>query len=253
MKSFFKGLGVGLLCLILFVLGVVFNTEFLGLKNQNSNSLEFARDIEVFDEIMPNSYKANLNFNASNELSQKTIISEEEKASIENTFKELSMRIAKENFCKGGSYTLEPNYNYNQDHKTLNGYNLYSNFSCIFSKEKNKDFEAMIKDIYDISSKNSLIVFSTKALQATFDEKILEENKEKLYDLALKKAFEKSEYYSKNLNKICSIKSIDFDTNQALQRLSKLMHANLAFDNTTLPITQNEKQKLLAKVIFECK
>ncbi|AJC87127.1 SIMPL domain-containing protein [Campylobacter insulaenigrae] len=248
MKSFFKGLGVGLLCLLVFVLGVVFNTEFLGLKNQNSNSLQFTRDIEVFDEIIPNTYKADLNFNASNELSQKTIIDEEEKASIAKTFKELSTRIAKENLCKGGSYTLEPSYSYNQGHKTLNGHNFYSNFSCAFTKEKNKDFDNLIKDINNISAKNSLIVFSTKALQAMIDEEILEENKEKLYDLALKKAYEKNEYYSKNLNKICSIKSIDFDTNP-----SKLMRANMVYDSVALPIVKNEKQKLLAKVIFECK
>lgn len=43
MKSFLKGLGLGLLCLVLFVLGVVFNTEFLGLKNHNNQNIEFSR------------------------------------------------------------------------------------------------------------------------------------------------------------------------------------------------------------------
>lgn len=33
MLAFFKGLGVGFLCLLLFVAGVVFNVEFLGKKD----------------------------------------------------------------------------------------------------------------------------------------------------------------------------------------------------------------------------
>lgn len=248
MKSFFKGLGLGLLCLVLFILGVVFNTEFLGLRNQNFNTLQFTRDIKVYDEITPNVYRANLTFSSSNELSQKSSINQEDKTLIANTFKELSARIAKENFCKGGSYNLEPNYTYNQEEKKINGYNLYSNFTCNISKEKIKDYEILSKDLGNIVANNPLIILQNQALQASFDEKTLDENKEKLYDLALKKAYEKNDYYSKTLSKICSIKNINFDTNQA-----RLMSAGVAYDNLVLPIMQNEKQELKAKVLFECK
>lgn len=229
-------------------LGVVFNTEFLGLKNQNFNTLQFTRDIKVYDEITPNVYRANLTFSSSNELSQKSSINQEDKALIANTFKELSTRIAKENFCKGGSYNLEPNYTYNQEEKKINGYNLYSNFTCDISKEKIKDYEILSKDLENIVANNPLIILQNQALQASFDEKTLDENKEKLYDLALKKAYEKNDYYSKTLSKICSIKNINFDTNQA-----RLMSAGVAYDNLVLPIMQNEKQELKAKVLFECK
>lgn len=41
MLTFFKGLGVGFLCLLLFVAGVVFNVEFLG-KEANSNAMQLS-------------------------------------------------------------------------------------------------------------------------------------------------------------------------------------------------------------------
>ncbi|EAK3364510.1 TPA: SIMPL domain-containing protein [Campylobacter lari subsp. concheus] len=249
MKSFLKGLGLGLLCLVLFVLGVVFNTEFLGLKNHDKQNIEFSRNIEVSNEIMPNIFNATLNFSASEELSKKTIVSSDEKNHIAKTFKEISDRIAKENYCKGGSYTLEPSYNYYQEVKTLNGYKLYSNFTCQIPQNKSKDYENLIKDIESISNTNVLISFNTKALQAGFNEAILETNKENLYDLALKKAFEKAQYYSKTLAKTCLVKNIHFDNNNI-----KYYAPNLAasVDSIVPPIVKSEKQTVKADVLFIC-
>ncbi|WP_257912727.1 SIMPL domain-containing protein [Campylobacter lari] len=249
MKSFLKGLGLGLLCLVLFVLGVVFNTEFLGLKNHNKQNIEFSRNIEVSNEIMPNIFNTTLNFSASKELSKKTIVSSDEKDHIAKTFKEISDRIAKENYCKGGSYTLEPSYNYYQEAKTLNGYKLYSNFTCQIPQNKSKDYENLIKDIEGISNTNVLISFNTKALQAGFDETILEANKEDLYDLALKKAFEKAQYYSKTLAKTCLVKNIHFDNNNIKYYAPNL---TASADSVVLPIVKSEKQNLKANVLFVC-
>ncbi|WP_139426273.1 SIMPL domain-containing protein [Campylobacter armoricus] len=248
MKSFLKGLGLGLLCLFLFILGVIFNTEFLGLKNQKQG-FEFSRSIEVFNELTPNIYNAILDFSASDELSEKTTISQEEKNQIAKTFKEISERISKEDFCKGGSYTLQPNYNYYQGQKVLNGYKLYSNFTCQFSQDQSKKYEQLLKDIENIASTNTLITFNTKALQASFDEVTLENNKEILYDLALNKADEKAQHYSKVLAKTCKIKNIYFDGNNA-----KFFSSNLAVaaDRVVLPIVKNERQILKADIIFEC-
>lgn len=249
MKSFLKGLGLGLLCLVLFILGVVFNTEFLGLKNHNKQNIEFSRNIEVSNEIMPNIFNTTLNFSASEELSKKTIVSSDEKDHIAKTFKEISDRIAKENYCKGGSYTLEPSYNYYQEAKTLNGYKLYSNFTCQIPQNKSKDYENLIKDIEGISNTNVLISFNTKALQAGFDETILEANKEDLYDLALKKAFEKAQYYSKTLAKTCLVKNIHFDNNNIKYYAPNL---TASADSVVLPIVKSEKQNLKANVLFVC-
>ncbi|EPP1573690.1 SIMPL domain-containing protein [Campylobacter lari] len=249
MKSFLKGLGLGLLCLVLFVLGVVFNTEFLGLKNHDKQNIEFSRNIEVSNVIMPNIFNTTLNFSASEELSKKTTISSNEKDHIAKTFKEISDRIAKENYCKGGSYTLEPSYNYYQEAKTLNGYKLYSNFTCQIPQNKSKDYENLIKDIESISNTNTLISFNTKALQAGFDEAILEANKENLYDLALKKAFEKAQYYSKTLAKTCLVKNIHFDNNNIKYYAPNL---TASADSVVLPIVKSEKQNLKANVLFVC-
>ncbi|MCV3450685.1 SIMPL domain-containing protein [Campylobacter lari] len=249
MKSFLKGLSLGLLCLVLFVLGVVFNTEFLGLKNHDKQNIEFSRNIEVSNEIMPNIFNTTLNFSASEELSKKTTISSNEKDHIAKTFKEISDRIAKENYCKGGSYTLEPSYNYYQEAKTLNGYKLYSNFTCQIPQNKSIDYENLIKDIESISATNTLISFNTKALQAGFDEAILEANKENLYDLALKKAFEKAQYYSKTLAKTCLVKNIHFDNNNIKYYAPNL---TASADSVVLPIVKSEKQNLKANVLFVC-
>lgn len=250
MKSFLKGLGLGFLCLVLFVVGVIFNTEFLGLKNNSHENMEFSRDIEVSNELMPDTYNSNLNFSASNELSQKSSINAEDKKTITASFEQISKRIAKEGFCKGGSYTLEPSYNYHQGQKLISGYRLYSDFYCQFPKDKIQNYNQLVKDIEEISALNPLILFNTKTLQTGFNDASLEENKEDLYDLVLKKAAQKAEYYSKNLAKTCIIKSINFD-----QCSIDSFRTNLAAsaDSAVLPILQNEKQSLKAKVVFICK
>lgn len=248
MRNFFKGLGIGLLCLLVFIIGVVFNTEFLGLKNNSEKTLSFSRDIEVFNELSPTMLSSSLNFSANEELSKKTSVSLEEKELIAKSFDELTKRIKQENFCKGGSYTLEPSYNYYQGNKTLNGYRLYSTFACKFDTNKENSYQKLVKDIEDIISKNSLIAFSAQALQASFDDVLVEENKEKLYDLALEKANEKAGYYSKKLNQTCRLKAIDFDSARYARNAPIL-----AADSPTLPIIKNEKQSLKTNIILECK
>ncbi|HEG0618464.1 TPA: hypothetical protein SB595_001492, partial [Campylobacter jejuni] len=68
MLAFFKGLGIGFLCLLLFVAGVVFNVEFLGKKDSN-HDLYFSRNIEVSNTLKPDILYANINFWANENLS----------------------------------------------------------------------------------------------------------------------------------------------------------------------------------------
>ena len=76
MLTFFKGLGVGFLCLLLFVAGVVFNVEFLG-KEANSNAMQLSTQIEAYTKLKPDTYEAEINFWANEKLSTTPNLSEE--------------------------------------------------------------------------------------------------------------------------------------------------------------------------------
>lgn len=98
MLAFFKGLGIGFLCLVLFVAGVIFNVEFLN-KNKTTQTLNFSRSIETSMEAKPDIFHANINFWANENLSTQTFLSNEDKIQISNTFNQILERSKKENFA----------------------------------------------------------------------------------------------------------------------------------------------------------
>ncbi|EHF7931892.1 hypothetical protein J3016_001414, partial [Campylobacter coli] len=120
MLAFFKGLGIGFLCLVLFVAGVIFNVEFLN-KNKTTQTLNFSRSIETSMEAKPDIFHANINFWANENLSTQTFLSNEDKIQISNTFNQILERSKKENFCSGGSFSLEPNFSYKDGVQTPKG------------------------------------------------------------------------------------------------------------------------------------
>ncbi|WP_251822982.1 hypothetical protein [Campylobacter jejuni] len=247
---FFKGLGVGFLCLLLFVAGVVFNVEFLGKKDSN-HDLYFSRNIEVSNTLKPDILYANINFWANENLSSKITLDNSEKAEITNTFNQILERSKKENFCSGGSFSLEPNFSYKDGIQTPKGQRFDANLECEFKENQLADFNKLLNDINSIIAKNNFISVSTPAIQTKFSKDTLNNNKENLYKELLKTSYEYEKTYSLDLNKTCVLKNLQVNANTNIA--PRMLNAKSDNIELSSPIISKKEQILNAKALFICK
>lgn len=241
MLTFFKGLGVGFLCLLLFVAGVVFNVEFLG-KEANSNAMQLSTQIEAYTKLNPDTYEAEINFWANEKLSTTPNLSEAEKEQISQSFKEILARSAKDNFCTGGVYSLGANYSYENNLKIPKGQRLNA-------------FNAFLKDLNDIVAKSEFIGVSTPALVAVYSKEMQRNTTEKLNDELLNKAYEYEKAYSTKLNKKCVLTKFSFNQNGMARNFQGVMMSakSLEKEIVSLPLTKEEELNARANLLFTCK
>lgn len=246
MLAFLKGLVVGILCLLLFVAGVIFNEDFLN-KNGKESGLKLSRDIEASVKLKPEHFVANINFWANQNLSTKLNLSQEEKEAVADTFKQIVERSKKENFCSGGSFSLNPNFSYQEGKQTPKGIRLDANLKCEFDTENLNVFNTLLSDINAIVNKSEFVAVSTPSLEAIFSNELLKTNKEKLNDELLKEVYVYGENYSKNLNKTCILKNLEF-----LPQSSSFMPILKDISTLSLPLIQEQQVSVKAKAEFVC-
>ncbi|EJC0919672.1 SIMPL domain-containing protein [Campylobacter upsaliensis] len=254
MLTFFKGLGVGFLCLLLFVAGVVFNVEFLG-KEANSNAMQLSTQIEAYTKLKPDTYEAEINFWANEKLSTTPNLSEAEKEQISQIFKEILARSAKDNFCTGGAYSLEANYSYENNLKVPKGQRLNATLQCEIKGENLNAFNAFLKDLNDIVAKSEFIGVSTPALMAVYSKETQRNATEKLNDELLNKAYEYEKAYSAKLNKKCVLTEFSFNQNGMARNFQGVMMSakSLEKEAVSLPLTKEEELNARANLLFTCK
>ncbi|TKX31523.1 hypothetical protein [Campylobacter estrildidarum] len=250
MLAFVKGLGIGFLCLLLFIAGVIFNVEFLEKKNSNQ-ALFFSRNIEVNTDLKPDEFYTNINFWANENLDTKITLSDEEKNQITNTFSQITQRAKKDNFCSGGSFSIEPNFSYKDGAQTIKGQKLNANLECIIKENELDNFNHFLNDLNSIVKKSSFVGVSIPTLEPKFSKQLLEENKEKLYDKLLQKAYSYEGIYSKDLNKSCTLKTLK--TNLDPNITPRIFAAKSNDMQLALPIVKDTKQSLNATALFVCK
>lgn len=246
MLTFLKGLGVGILCLLLFVAGVIFNEDFLN-KNVKESGLKLSRDIEANAKLKPNRFVANINFWANQNLSTKLNLNQEEKEAIADTFKQIAEHSKKEGFCSGGSFSLNPNFSYQEGVQIPKGTRLDASLKCEFDAENLNVFNTLLTDINAIVDKSEFVAVSTPSLEAVFSNELLKTTKEKLYDELLKEAYVYGENYSKNLNKTCILKNLEF-----LPQSNSFMPVLRDTSTFSLPLIQEQQISVKAKAEFIC-
>ncbi|MBS4331362.1 hypothetical protein [Campylobacter vulpis] len=254
MLTFFKGLGVGFLCLLLFVAGVVFNVEFLG-KEANSKAMQLNTQIEAYTKLKPDTYEAEINFWANEKLSTTPNLSEEQKADISQSFKEILARSAKDHFCTGGAYSLEANYSYENNLKIPKGQRLNATLQCEIKEGNLSAFNSFLNDINALVAKSEFISVSTPALKASFSNTTLQNAKEKLNDELLNKAYEYEKIYSAKLNKKCVLIEFNLNQNGIARNFQGVMMSakSLEKEAVSLPLTKEEELNARANLLFTCK
>lgn len=246
MLGFFKGLGIGLLCLLLFVAGVVFNVEFLGKKTQEKE-MEIKKYIQVQMPLKSDIFTARIDFYPSEALSTKSSLTNVEREQISQLFKEIIKRNEKDNFCVGGAYSLEANFDRENGFIIPKGQRLNAKLECEIKAENLNAFNVLIQDMNNIIAKSEWVKISTPALLESFSKNLLAENAEKLDSELLIKAYEYEKKYSKDFNRTCSLSSFIL---QSHLFEAESLRAN---NGLSLPISGKHSQKAGAQLSFYCK
>lgn len=259
MINYAKGLALGVLCVLMFALGVFFDIYFSKNKNVPQNptksGFSFSVELQSATTLLPDSFVSYPKFSASKFLSTKVALSAEEKGIISNAFNEIIARVGTEKLCVGGSYTIEPTFSYKDGLETPKGQRVQASLSCKIKKAELEKYNDLMNDINDIATKSGLITVSMPALRASFSSESLRENDDKLREMLIKSALQKVGEYSNTTQKACELTSLDFARGFVGARLMSAKaesNADASFD-TALPVIDEEERTMNAVATYLCK
>lgn len=244
MGQFLKGLLIGLACLASFVIGVVFNTQFLGTSEstakvstnyENTKALKVSEDIVEQTKLEASFYESELNFFSNDERLKNNELDQGFKKELEEAFNKASLVLKQSDKCSGGSYDLRPNFSYDKGEKTQKGWSFEASFTCKFKDEKSFD------NILSKLDSNTSLVYSNTKIGKGFDEEAKNKANTDLKASIIKRALDIAKAHSKVLAKTCFLSELAFlDQSPLLYRAS-------------LPINSTKAYSLSAKAVYLCK
>lgn len=254
MIGFFKGLGIGILCVIMFVVGLFFNVWFL--DGAEKKGFSFTQGIYSTNKLTPDTFISNPKFVASEYLSTKTSLNAQEKALIAKTFNEILERVALDKLCRGGSWAIEPTFLYKNGVEIPKGQRLRANLSCKITAKELEAYNTLLNDIDAIATKSGLMTVSMPALRASFSNELIKENEIKLREELISKALDIAKHYTKLINKQCELKNLDLAspsrTMSAITEDSVAEGTGTAFKNA-LPVVGEEERVVNAVATYICR
>lgn len=262
MVSFFKGLGIGLLCVVAFVLGLFFNVWFL--SGAEKKGFSFTQELQSANKLTPDNFVSTPRFMASEFLSTKVSLNTAEKALIAKAFNDILERVAQDKICRGGSYTIEPTFSYKDGVETPKGQRVSASLSCKIKADELDAYNVLLRDIDIIATKSGFITMSMPALRASFSNELIKANEMKLREELIKTALATAENYSKLTNKQCELKNLDFSGSVAVPRSYLLSaKASVAEDavadsvesaySNALPVVGEEERTINAVGSYVCR
>lgn len=251
MIAYLKGLGIGILCVLVFAVGLFINTKVF--KDAPSEGFSFSVELQSSNKLTPTVFVSTPRFTASESLSTKINLSAEEKALIANVFTEILSRVEQESFCSGGSYSVEPIFSYEGGIQTPKGQRVEASLSCKIKTDELLSYNKLLNDIDALASKSGFITMSMPALRASFTNEELKENEKKLSEELIQKALANTAYYTKLTNKQCELINLDFSSLPIPRALSVKSQESATNFDTTLPVVSEEEHAITALVTYLCR
>lgn len=258
MMNFFKGLGLGFLCVVMFILGLFFNIWFL--NGFEKKGFSFTQELQSVNKLTPDTFVSSPRFMASESLSTKISLNTQEKALIAKTFNEILERVAQDKICRGGSYTIEPTFSYKDGVETPKGQRVEASLSCKIKANELDTYNALLNDIDTIATKSGFVTMSMPALRASFSSEILKANEMKLREELISTALSTAEHYAKLTNKQCELKNLDFSSSHmpraylmsAKASVAESASVDSAYKNA-LPVVGEEERAINAVASYVCR
>ena len=198
-----------------------------------ASSLEISKSKVFTDNIPPQNYNSGF-----------SIIKEAKNSNIiEELFSKVIGVVEEADICKGGKYTIYPNYYYKEGKRVQNGYRSTIGFDCEFERVENYNILlSKLKTFNGVMQQNKINYGVDKLTK----EKYLLTLENRIYDYA--KAH--SEFLNEQF-KNCEIKAIDINQNN--QPVPYFREAAISVSaKSTPPIKEDIKVQLNAAFKFEC-
>lgn len=202
-----------------------------------SDALEVSKSKTFTEHIPPNAMSSNFILNYESQSSEE----------IEELFANAIMIVEKERICKGGKYSIYPNFYYEDNIRVQDGYRSHINFNCNFNDIK--EYEAILTEI---KSLNALL--TQGKINHTTNDKVKER-----YKLTMENdAYIYAKDYLTILNAQftnCRVKSINLNQNDHIvpyYRTEMAMADNSAKAKVSAPIKEDIKLNLRVDYKFEC-
>ena len=213
-----------------------FLTHYSADKNE---SIQIAQNFKASAPIEPTHFYTFLSFSASPELSIKPTLDKEDKASLERIFDSITQKIKQDSLCTGGSYSIEPTFDFKDGKEIPQGQRISASIECNFPIDRLQDYKNLLKSIN--ASLEGKVLLSTPALEPTTTPERLQEVQFQLTEKILKEVDERLQAYSKQLKKKCKVEEIAF------------LHPSGMNDPTTPPANIKEGANVLnATALFRC-
>jgi hypothetical protein len=152
--------------------------------------------------------------------------------------------IKKHSQCKGGAYTLNPEYNYKSNERELLGFVARANFECSF-----KNIEE-IEEIVTFFDKQKELELQQAPIKWVVDKESVNIAKMSLEIKAIRYAKEYAEILKKESVAQCSEKKVEIHTNSFIYRTSQTML--MSKNSIETPTKEPTLVSVNATYTFEC-
>lgn len=236
--------------------------SFVGINA--SAEMLIKQDLSVSVEVEATKYTSSIMIRGSEALRKLKDLSLDNKNAIIKTYNNINESLGKESICKGGSFKIEPIYEYRNGKRIQNGFESHYNLNCEFNEEQKGDYDKILRKIESEVRKNQYLLFTFPSVQKVLDEKMLAKIDEQLNVKLLEIALQKAKEYSSLARQKCSIKEINLGALAQQERaMPTLMKASLnatrdmavegELENVSLPTARNTQKTAQGKVIFSCR
>lgn len=219
------------------------------------------QNLSVSVEVEATKYVSFISVSGNEALRKLKTLNVSDKNAIIKTYNNINEFLGKESICKGGSFEIQPIYEYKNNQRIQNGFTSNYGLNCEFFEAQKEDYDKILRKIENEVQKNPYLLFALPSVEKVLDEKSLtildEQLNVKLLELALQKAKE----YSNLSRHKCTIKEINlgaFAEEVAVPTMRKMnlsMAKSEAQDlaSVSLPTAKNTQKTAQGNVVFSCR
>lgn len=242
----------------------VFWASFVGMNV--SAEMLIKQDLNVSVEVEATKYTSSIVIRESETLRKLKELSLDNKNAIIKTYNGINESLGKESICKGGSFKIEPIYEYKNGKRIQSGFESHYSLNCEFNEEQKKDYDKILRKIESEVGKNQYLLFTLPNVEKILDEKMLTKVDEQLNAKLLELALQKAKEYSSLARQKCSVKEINLGAlaqPQQERAMPTLMKASLnaakdmaveeELENVSLPTARNTQKTAQGRVVFSCR
>lgn len=224
-----------------------------------ANDIVISKSFKEMGTIKPQSLFATIEIIGSSQLRNIGELENSDRKSITSILNSIIQDAKKDNICSGGSYAINPIFNYKDERRNIIGQDLRFSLECKFDENTLNKYNEILKIINEKVSKNPLLTLPQPRITSRITQEDINSKKESLFADFLSNINNIEANYSKILNKTCNVTKIDSSDSFAPAPLGRVMMAAVNDSNemdstyTSAPISADTEVSINVVLQINCK